>query len=146
MIRAYILDDEERACNILRVLIEKHVPEISAVAWSTSPEKAIEQVRDFRPSLLFLDIKMPHWSGFDFLNQLGKWDFDVIFTTAFDQYAIRAIRFSALDYLLKPIDVAELKQAVQSHLLRRENNPLQQRMIIGHLMDNLRQGQPATSN
>ena len=65
-----------------------------------------------------LDIEMPHINGFDLLNRVGSWDFDVIFTTAYDQYAIKAIRFSALDYLLKPIDIVDLQNAINRHIIK----------------------------
>src|SRR6187401_1647196 len=101
-IKALIVDDEEGARLVLRSLIEKYIPEIT----------------EFQPDLLFLDIQMPFINGFDLLGKIENINFDIIFTTAFNQYAIKAIRFSALDYLLKPIDISELKNAVERHLSR----------------------------
>ncbi|HYF71160.1 MAG TPA: LytTR family DNA-binding domain-containing protein [Ohtaekwangia sp.] len=141
MIRAFILDDEERACNMLEILIRKYVPEITELKSCNSVSAALPALKQFKPSLLFLDIKMPHLSGFDFLNHLQQWDFDVIFTTAFDQYAINAIRFSALDYLLKPIDVTELRHAVRRHLLRRENVGKNRNALVHNLLQNAKSGE-----
>ena len=84
-----------------------------------------------------LDIEMPNINGFDLLNRVGDWDFDVIFTTAYDKYAIKAIRFSALDYLLKPLDILELQNALNRHIVRR-NLPQQQRHeLVSNLIENV---------
>lgn len=89
-----------------------------------------------------LDIEMPNMNGFDFLNQATGSDFDVIFTTAFDQYAIKAIRFSALDYLLKPIDNVELQSAVNRHIIRRQSALPHQQLLVNNLLSNLQQKAP----
>lgn len=128
MIKALIVDDESRARNILRILIEKHVPAISHLFLADSAAKALELIAEQNPHILFLDIEMPFMDGFGLLSAIEKRNFDVIFTTAFDQYAIKAIRFSALDYLLKPISPEELKTAVDRFMekrnLKRENGKL----------------------
>ncbi|MGC4013210.1 MAG: response regulator [Luteolibacter sp.] len=72
---------------------------------------------------MMLDIEMPHMNGFDLFNSIGTWDFDVIFTTAYDKYAIKAIRFSALDYLLRPIDIPELQNAINRHIIKKDPGP-----------------------
>ena len=113
-----IVDDEPSAGNILQVLIEKHIAGKKEIRICRSPEEAIDCIPLFRPSLIMLDIEMPHMNGFDLLNRLGNWDFDVIFTTAYDKYAIKAIRFSALDYLLKPVDILDLQNAINRHIVR----------------------------
>ncbi len=120
MIKIFILDDEEAACNVLQVLIHKHIPMEKEVRYATHPVQALEEMKAFQPTLLMLDIEMPHMNGFDVLNHLGTWDFDVIFTTAYDQYAIKAIRFSALDYLLKPIDILDLTNAIHRHIVKQQ--------------------------
>ncbi len=137
MIRILILDDEEAACNILAVLIRKNMPYEHEIRTEQDPAKALQMLDSFHPTLVMLDIEMPGMNGFDFLNQAGSWDFDVIFTTAFDQYAIKAIRFSALDYLLKPLDMLELQNALNRHIIRR-NLPLQSRRELVHnLIENV---------
>ena len=83
---------------------------------------------------------MPVMNGFDFLNRASEWNFDVIFTTAYDQYAIKAIRFSALDYLLKPIDIVDLQNAVNRHIVKRQNPTVSsQQPLVDNLIYNLQQ-------
>lgn len=138
-IKAMIIDDELRACNMLKVLIQKHIPAIQEIQLCNSAQQALQLLEKYRPNLVFLDIEMPNMNGFDLLNALGNWDFDVIFTTAFDKYAIKAIRFSALDYLLKPIDAGELKTAVQNHVIKKTTFLAQQQLLVNNLLMNLRQ-------
>ncbi len=134
-VRALIVDDEDRAISVLRALIEKYTPEITELESVNNASDAYYKIKEFHPDLLFLDIQMPFMNGFDLLNKLESIDFDIIFTTAFNQYAIKAIRFSALDYLLKPIDIAELRGAVNRHLQRQQAKPetaLQYRNLINN--------------
>ncbi|MDJ0645385.1 MAG: LytTR family DNA-binding domain-containing protein [Flavobacteriaceae bacterium] len=113
MIRALIIDDEEDARESLRLTLENYCPEVAVIASCESPTKGIEKIKEIRPDVVFLDIQMPQLSGFDLLQRIDQIDFEVIFVTAYDRYAIKAIKFSALDYLLKPIDVDDLISAVQ---------------------------------
>src|SRR5688500_11415761 len=137
MIRILILDDEEAACNILSILIRKHMPLEHEVVCEQDPVKALALLETYKPTLVMLDIEMPVMNGFDFLNKAGSWDFDVIFTTAYDKYAIKAIRFSALDYLLKPLDILELQNALNRHIVRR-NHPHQVRHdLVNNLISNI---------
>ncbi len=112
MIKAIIIDDEPYCCEALEMMIGKFCPEITVAAVLHSGADAIETLEQFSPQLVFLDIEMPYMNGFEFLEKVGSVNFGLIFTTSYDQYAIKAIRFSALDYLLKPIDREELIQAV----------------------------------
>ena len=140
MIKILIVDDEPAAGNILLLLIEKHISQKKEIIYTSSPAKALELLNSFQPTLVMLDIEMPEMNAFDFLNKAGEWNFDVIFTTAYDKYAIKAIRFSALDYLLKPIDVTELQDAIHKHIKnKQDHNPNQQKKLIGSLMHNLHQ-------
>ncbi|MBK7855501.1 MAG: response regulator [Bacteroidetes bacterium] len=136
MIKALIVDDEAAARNSLDLLLKKHAPEVSEIASVSNATDAYFKIRDYKPDLVFLDIQMPFLNGFDLLNKIEDINFDVIFTTAFNQYAIQAIRFSALDYLLKPIDTNELKNAVQRHLKRKEQS-LQTNLQYKNLVDNI---------
>lgn len=138
MIRILIVDDEAAASNMLRLLIEKQFVGQKDIQCVNNPQEALQLIPEFKPSLLMLDIEMPEMNGFDLLNRLGSWDFDLIFTTAYDRYAIKAIRFSALDYLLKPIDIVDLQNALNRHVVRREHG-LQQNALIGNLLTNLKQ-------
>ncbi len=113
MIRAIVIDDEQDARDGLKLMVEKFCPEVSLIALCESPEIGLEKISELQPNLVFLDVQMPRLSGFDLLETIDTINFDVIFVTAFDKYAIKAIKFSALDYLLKPIEVDDLVSAVQ---------------------------------
>lgn len=138
-IKILIVDDEPAAGNILQLLIEKHIPGEKAIRYYSSPEEALAAMPEFKPSLVMLDIEMPTMNGFDFLNKAVNCDFDVIFTTAYDRYAIKAIRFSALDYLLKPVDISELQNAINRHIVKKEFKPQQQEKLVDNLISNLQQ-------
>ena len=116
MIQAIIIDDEEHAVETLAWKLEKFCPEVTISGKFTDPIEGLEFLRSSPPDLLFLDIEMPRLNGFEVLEELGDpLPCDVIFTTAYDEFGIRAIKVSALDYLLKPIQNKELKQAVQRY-------------------------------
>jgi two-component system LytT family response regulator len=112
MLRAIIIDDEQSSISTLKVLIEKHTPALRIVATTTEPEKGISLVKDYAPNIVFLDVSMPRMNGFDFLTQVEDKNFRLVFTTAHAEYAIKAIKNQAYDYLLKPIDIDELKTCV----------------------------------
>lgn len=123
-LRAIIVDDELSGITALKTLIEKYTPEVKVVATSTSAPEALELISDYSPDLLFLDISMPKMNGFEMLERIENKTFKVIFTTAHAEFAIKALRSRAHDYLLKPIDVEELKACVSS--LRQDPEPVQQ--------------------
>ena len=129
MIKAIIIDDEPDCCEVLTILLEKHCPEIKVVSTCYSAEQGIAAIMDNAPQLVFLDIEMPHMNGFKLLEALPSINFEIIFTTSYDQYAIKAIRFSALDYLLKPIDREELQAAI-AKAAKRLQHPLPQQLEI----------------
>jgi two-component system LytT family response regulator len=105
----------------MNILINDFCPDITVVDRCTSGEKALESIENLKPDLIFLDIEMPSMNGFELLEHFDQIPFSLIFTTSYDQYAIRAIRFSALDYLLKPVNSRELIAAV--HKVRIQKNP-----------------------
>jgi two-component system LytT family response regulator len=113
MLKAILVDDEESSLGSLREKITRHCPLVSIIATCDSAHIALEKIDSLHPDLVFLDIEMPVMNGFLMLQQLQFRSFELIFTTAYDHYAIKAIRFSALDYLMKPIEIEELKSAVQ---------------------------------
>ena len=115
-----IVDDKTAAIELLRWLLKENCPEITSVVSATSVAEALPLIENFEPNILFLDIQMPQETGFDLLAKVKKWNFEVIFTTAFNEYAIQAIRFSALDYLLKPINANDLKKAVERFKAKKE--------------------------
>jgi two-component system LytT family response regulator len=112
MIKAILIDDEVHCLDTLSMLMSNYFPEIDIIDKCMSGRKALESIQKTKPDLVFLDIEMPIMNGFEFLEQFDQIPFSVIFTTSYDQYAIKAIRISALDYLLKPIDPKELAAAV----------------------------------
>jgi two-component system LytT family response regulator len=112
MIKAILVDDEVHCLDTLNILLSDYCPDVQVLETCLSGKKALEAAGRLQPDLVFLDIEMPMMNGFEVLEQFEKIPFSVIFTTSYDQYAIKAIRFSALDYLLKPIDRNELISAV----------------------------------
>lgn len=113
MIRAIIVDDEPKNRKILRALLEKFCPEVAIEGEAATAREALEIIPATRPDLLFLDIEMPYGNAFDLLDQLMPVDFEIIFITAFDEYTLKAFKYSALDYLLKPVNIEELRAAVK---------------------------------
>ena len=108
-----ILIDDERACTeSLAIELDRYCPDVNVVAKCNSPENGREAIHKLHPQLVFLDIEMPRMNGFELLESIDLIDFEVIFVTAYDQFAIKAFRFSAVDYLLKPIQKQELIEAV----------------------------------
>jgi len=136
MLKVLLIDDEERATDALRLMIEKMVPEIKQVFVCNDPRKAAEMIHVCQPGLVFLDIQMPHTNGFELLEKLPNKNFKIIFTTAYNEYAIQAIRFSAFDYLLKPIDSDELQASVHRFLESQENYQ-QQLDLLKNIMHNI---------
>jgi len=112
VIESIIIDDEPSAIETLSGLLAQHCPLIKIAGHANSVESGVTAVKAHQPQLIFLDVEMPPLTGFDLLDQLSPFKFDVIFTTAYDEYAIKAFRFSAIDYLLKPISISELQGAV----------------------------------
>lgn len=115
MITAVIIDDERHSVETLAWKLENYCPEVIVTSTFTDPTEGLEYLAATPPQLLFLDIEMPQLNGFELLKQLNPVPFEVIFTTAYDEFGVRAIKVSALDYLLKPIQVDELKEAVEKH-------------------------------
>lgn len=119
MVRAVIVDDEAEARDALRAVLAKRTPEVQLLAEASSIDQAELLLAQHKPDLLLLDVQMPGGDGFELLRRLGTWDFDVIFATGSSQHAIQAIRFSALDYLMKPVLGDELRAAIDRHLDKR---------------------------
>ena len=136
MVKVLIIDDELKARNILHHYIVNFIPAITDIQQAVSVDAALKILEGFHPDIVFLDVEMPHRNGFDFLTAVKAPAFDVIFTTAYNQYAIQAIKFSALDYLLKPVDPDELKAAVDRHLEKRETEE-QKNQLYNNLVQNI---------
>jgi|SRR5689334_17789623 len=113
MIRAIVIDDEQHCVKSLLIDLETNCPSIEVVATAFSAKEGIMAIKRLNPDLVFLDVEMPWMNGFEMLEIIGEVLFSIIFTTAHDEFAARAFRISAVDYLLKPIDVSDLRVAVQ---------------------------------
>src|SRR5579859_4191753 len=113
MIRTVLVDDETDSIRVLQKLLETYCPQVMVVGTAEGVETALAVIQSARPDLLFLDIEMTKGNAFDLLNQLRPFEFQIIFVTAFDNYAVRAFKYSAVDYLLKPVDIDDLCNAVE---------------------------------
>ena len=113
MIKAVIIDDELHAVENLQAMLTEFIEDIEVVGSANAIVEGIKVVQNAKPDLVFLDIEMPYGNGFDVLEAIPEKNFQVIFVTAYDHYAIKAIKYSALDYLLKPVDVEALEEAVE---------------------------------
>jgi two-component system LytT family response regulator len=128
MLKAIIIDDEPYCCETIVTLLEDNAEvEIAAVCHSAA--EGLIAIRKYLPDLIFLDVEMPRMNGFEMLEQLPAVNFEIIFTTSYDQYALKAIRFSAIDYLLKPVDSEELQKAIQK-VIHRSQKPIAQQLEI----------------
>lgn len=136
-----LIDDEERATDALRLMIEKTIPEINQVTVCNDARLAAEYIHLVQPGLIFLDIQMPHLNGFQLLETMPNKNFKIVFTTAYNEYAIKAIRFSAFDYLLKPVDIEELKETVQ-RFIGSTDDYKQQHQLLTNIMHNLQAHSP----
>lgn len=140
MLRVVIVEDEKKSREVLKKLLEEFCPEVQIVGIAASVEEGVKVITSVRPDLIFLDIEMQSATGFDLLQQMDKIDFEVIFTTAYEQYALKAIKFSAVDYLLKPIDVMELRGAIQKILSMNKKTEINQNLI--ELLNNIKTDKP----
>ena len=120
MITALIVDDEKNSCETLQSLLTDCCLDVSVVKYCQTIDEAVKAVELHHPNVVFLDINMKGENGFDLLERVKTIDFEIIFTTAFSEYAIKAFKFSAIDYLLKPIDVDELRAAVERVIKRKK--------------------------
>jgi two-component system, LytTR family, response regulator len=120
MIKVLIIEDEPRGRETLKNLLNDYCEDLEIVGLCSAVPESIHAIEVMKPDLVFLDIELHSGTGFEILESIEHFDFEVVFTTAFENYAIRAIKFSALDYLLKPIDITELREAVGKARKRRE--------------------------
>ena len=135
MLRTIIIDDEDNVRHTLEKLVNRYCPNVRLIAEADGVKSGVKAIKKWHPDLVLLDIKMDDGTGFDLLKQLEPVDFKVIFITAYDQYAIKAIKFSALDYLLKPVDPDDLTEAVKKaeklmiHELNQQLGTLEDNML-----------------
>lgn len=128
MLKAIVVDDEPYCCESLITLLEDN-NEVQIIAVCHSGVDALAAIKKYSPDLVFLDVEMPWMNGFEMLEQLPQVNFEIVFTTSYDQYALKAIRFSAIDYLLKPVDSDELQRAIQK-VVQRSQKPIAQQLEI----------------
>jgi two-component system LytT family response regulator len=123
-IRAVIVDDENSGIEVLEYTLKRHCKDVEVIRSFTSSLEAAEAIPHIQPDVLFVDVEMPQMNGFELVEKLSKLKIQIVFTTAYNEFALKAFRVSALDYLLKPIDADELKSAVSKlKSLKREENP-----------------------
>lgn len=135
MLRAVLIDDDQSNLSSLSEKLAKHCPQVEIIGRCDNAEDGILTIERDKPGLVFLDIEMPRMNGFVLLQQLKFRNFGVIFVTAYDHYAIKAIKYSALDYLVKPVEIDDLKAAVGKAESNRENRnaQLQLELLLEHL-------------
>jgi two-component system LytT family response regulator len=136
MIRAIIVEDEKHSRETLRGLLDRYCRNVIILAEADTYRSGIAAIKEHQPQLIFLDIQMPDGSGFRLLEELDEINFEIIFTTAFDQFAIKAIKYSALDYLLKPIDPEELANALKKVEQKISKQKVNQNIQV--LLDNIK--------
>lgn len=135
MFTAIIIDDETSSRNSLRQKLTNHCTEIEIIGECENGEAGIKMLTNKKPDIVFLDVEMPRMNGFTMLQQLPQKNFEVIFITAYDHYAIKAIKFSALDYLVKPVAIEDLKTAIEKAAQKRKQSQGNERLEL--LLENL---------
>jgi two-component system, LytTR family, response regulator len=135
MIRTVLVDDEIDSIRVLERLLETFCPQVSIVGKADGVETALRVIQSSQPDLVILDIEMTQGNAFDLLNQLQPIDFQVIFVTAFDNYAVRAFKYSAVDYLLKPVDIDDLRDALDRVTEKAQEKGVMNKMKV--LLDNM---------
>jgi two-component system LytT family response regulator len=123
-LRAIIVDDEYKSREVLKILLSKYCTGVEIMGSASGIKEAKQQIEENKPDLVFLDIEMPDGGGFKLLESFKEPGFNVIFVTSYDYYALKAIKFSALDYLLKPVPIGELKRAVEKAILLKQQSIL----------------------
>ena len=140
MIRVILVDDEPQSSKALDIQLRELANDIEVIGIYNDPEKAISDIKKMKPDLVFLDIEMPGMNGFQLLEKLEQFDFEVIFVTAYNEYMLNALHISALDYLLKPVDTEELNSALARFRKRitLQNNRLEKKEQFELLSETLR--------
>ena len=121
MLKTIIIDDESKGRHMIQRLLEKYCSGVQVVGLADSAKTGKQMIEEHNPDLVFLDIEMPHENGFEMLESMTNREFNVVFVSAYERYAMQAIKYSALDYLLKPINIGDLKTAVKKATMRGTN-------------------------
>ena len=135
---AILIDDERQSINALQAKLALVAPDIDVIGAFQNPIDALEEIKALQPDVIFLDIEMPALNGFQLLEKLKSHNFAIVFVTAYNQYAIRALRASAIDYLMKPIDIEELKNTIETLRQQVKKAPPQYDSRMNHLFDTLK--------
>ena len=133
-----IIEDEKNSQELLKELVNQYCEPLEVVAIAGSVSEGLAAIKEHQPKIIFLDIELPDGDGFQILENQEKIDFDVIFTTAYDQYAMRAFKFAATDYLLKPVDIEELQDAVERAVEKQKDGPSIDSDQLKSLLQNIR--------
>jgi two-component system LytT family response regulator len=136
MIEAIIIDDEQNNIEALQALLTQYCPDVEITGTAPDSQSGLIIIEELQPQLVFLDIEMPFGNGFDLLDRLSSITFEIIFVTAFNEYAIKAIKYAALDYILKPVNITELKNAVAKAVTRLNEKEINKR--IAAMLENLK--------
>ena len=136
MISTVLIDDEPKNRRVLKNMLEEFCPEVQLIGEADNARTGKKIIQEQKPQLVFLDIEMPYGNGFDLLNEMMPIDFEVIFVTAFDKYLLQALKYSAIDFLLKPVNIEELKTAVKNAEVRVHKNSINQQLQV--LLDNFK--------
>lgn len=138
-IRAIIVDDEQRGRDTLTSLLKTYCEDVELVDVCSNVPDAVLSIRKHKPDLVFLDVEMPVYSGLELLNFFDAFDFEIIFVSAYSEYAIKAFEVSAIDYILKPVEIDQLKRAVEKFVTHRNHSSFQQKLDL--VKENLKNGE-----
>lgn len=137
MLKAILVDDEKADILLLSSLLRKVTPDVQIVGEFVDPREAIQQITEVKPDVVFLDVQMRDTTGFEVLSSLGTRDFEIVFTTSHEKFALQAIKAGAIDYLVKPVQPDELKTAIEKVITRRSNpSAVQLEMLLNYFKPN----------
>jgi len=142
-LKTLIVDDEHNAVDFISSIIGEYCPELEVAGRAYDVNEGVSLINEKKPDLVFLDVEMPNGTGFDLLSQFPEKNFDVVFITAFNHYAINAIKFSAVDYILKPVNISEFIEAVKKVIQKRSGDNSHNNESLKVLMENLRSASPS---
>jgi two-component system LytT family response regulator len=142
-LKTVVIDDEPDAVGFITSIIGEYCPELEVAGTGNNVTSGVTEITRVKPDLVFLDVEMPNGTGFDLLAQFPEKDFDVVFITAFNHYAIKAIKFSAVDYILKPININDFIEAVKKVVRKRKESPSASSDALKVLMENIRTSPPS---
>jgi two-component system LytT family response regulator len=137
-LRTVIIDDEPNAVEFINTVAGEYCPELEIVGKAYNVSEGVSRILELKPDLVFLDVEMPNGTGFDLLSHFPEKEFDVVFITAFNHYAIKAIKFSAVDYILKPLNISEFVDAVNKVVQKRNSVSNNNNESFKILMENLK--------